>query len=65
MTSLVSTQEVVNLMLDKYRVDSKPDNFALFVVYDNGGKFVYNFCFEVQLISGVSFYLPFIQSKGD
>ncbi|KAE8740076.1 hypothetical protein FOCC_FOCC014401 [Frankliniella occidentalis] len=35
-TSLVSTQEVVNLMLDKYRVDSKPDNFALFVVYDNG-----------------------------
>lgn len=36
-TSLVSTQEVVNLMLDKYRVDSKPDNFALFIIYDNGG----------------------------
>ncbi|XP_072161787.1 uncharacterized protein [Bemisia tabaci] len=35
-TSLVSTQEVINLMLDKYKVDSKPHNFALFVVRDNG-----------------------------
>uniref|UniRef100_A0A1B6DG70 Ras-associating domain-containing protein n=1 Tax=Clastoptera arizonana TaxID=38151 RepID=A0A1B6DG70_9HEMI len=35
-TSLVSTIEVINLMLDKYKVDSKPHNFALFVVRDNG-----------------------------
>ncbi|XP_012268600.1 ras association domain-containing protein 4 [Athalia rosae] len=35
-TSLVSTQEVINLMLDKYKVDAKPDNFALFVVRDSG-----------------------------
>ncbi|XP_015116571.1 ras association domain-containing protein 4 isoform X1 [Diachasma alloeum] len=35
-TSLVSTQEVINLMLDKYKVDAKPANFALFVVRDNG-----------------------------
>ncbi|KAK9506290.1 hypothetical protein O3M35_008252 [Rhynocoris fuscipes] len=35
-TSLVSTQEVINLMLDKYKVDSRPDYFALFVVRDNG-----------------------------
>ncbi|XP_054258898.1 ras association domain-containing protein 2 [Macrosteles quadrilineatus] len=35
-TSLVSTQEVINLMLDKYKVDSNPANFALFVVRDNG-----------------------------
>jgi len=35
-TSLVSTQEVINLMLDKYKVDSQPHNFALFVVRDNG-----------------------------
>ncbi|XP_046617926.1 ras association domain-containing protein 4 isoform X1 [Neodiprion virginianus] len=35
-TSLVSTQEVINLMLDKYKVDAKPGNFALFVVRDNG-----------------------------
>ncbi|PBC30429.1 Ras association domain-containing protein [Apis cerana cerana] len=35
-TSLVNTQEVINLMLDKYKVDAKPDNFALFVVRDNG-----------------------------
>lgn len=25
-------------MLDKYKVDAKSDNFALFVVRDNGGK---------------------------
>lgn len=37
-TSLVSTQEVINLMLDKYKVDAKPDNFALFVIRDNGGS---------------------------
>lgn len=37
-TSLVNTQEVINLMLDKYKVDAKSDNFALFVVRDNGGK---------------------------
>ncbi|XP_076672078.1 ras association family member isoform X2 [Andrena cerasifolii] len=35
-TSLVNTQEVINLMLDKYKVDAKPENFALFVVRDNG-----------------------------
>ncbi|XP_046393955.1 ras association domain-containing protein 4 [Ischnura elegans] len=35
-TSLVSTNEVINLMLEKYKVDSKPYNFALFVVRDNG-----------------------------
>lgn len=38
-TSLVNTQEVINLMLEKYKVDSDPRNFALFVVRDNGGKF--------------------------
>lgn len=37
-TSLVNTQEVINLMLDKYKVDSDGNNFALFVVRDNGGK---------------------------
>lgn len=40
-TSLVNTQEVINLMLDKYKVDAKPDNFALFVVRDNGGELSY------------------------
>ena len=41
-TSLVNTQEVINLLLEKYKVDSKPMNFALFIVRDNGGKF--NMC---------------------
>ncbi|CAH0552964.1 unnamed protein product [Brassicogethes aeneus] len=35
-TSLVNTQEIINLMLEKYKVDSDPNNFALFVVRDNG-----------------------------
>ncbi|XP_022903764.1 ras association domain-containing protein 6 [Onthophagus taurus] len=35
-TSLVSTQEVINLLLEKYKVDSDPKNFALFIVRDNG-----------------------------
>ncbi|CAD7077900.1 unnamed protein product [Hermetia illucens] len=35
-TSLVNTQEVINLLLEKYKVDSKPENFALFVIRDNG-----------------------------
>lgn len=37
-TSLVNTQEVVNLILEKYKVESDASNFALFVVRDNGGK---------------------------
>jgi hypothetical protein len=36
-TSLVSTVEVINLILEKYRVDSHVGNFALYVVHDNGG----------------------------
>lgn len=39
-TSLVSTQEVVNLILEKYKVDSDVNHFSLFVVRDNGGKFL-------------------------
>lgn len=35
-TSLVNTTEVINLILEKYKVDSRPENFALFVVRDNG-----------------------------
>lgn len=40
-TSLVNTSEVINLMLEKYKVDSDPRNFALFVVRDNGGLLVF------------------------
>ncbi|XP_065090446.1 uncharacterized protein Rassf [Ochlerotatus camptorhynchus] len=35
-TSLVNTQEVINLMLEKYKVESRAENFALFVIKDNG-----------------------------
>ena len=36
-TSLVSTQEVINMLLDKYRVECPAMNFSIFVVKDNGG----------------------------
>lgn len=36
-TSLVNTQEVINMLLDKYRVECPASNFSLFVVKDNGG----------------------------
>ncbi|XP_030369386.1 uncharacterized protein LOC115620330 [Scaptodrosophila lebanonensis] len=35
-TSLVTTQEVINLVLEKYKVDSAPENFSLFIIRDNG-----------------------------
>ena len=36
-TSLVNTQEVINMILDKYRVECPSSNFSLFIVKDNGG----------------------------
>jgi hypothetical protein len=36
-TSLVNTQEVINMLLDKYRVECPSINFSLFLVKDNGG----------------------------
>ncbi|CAH1988530.1 unnamed protein product [Acanthoscelides obtectus] len=41
-TSLVSTGEVINLILEKYKVESDQQNFALFVIRDNGGEFSMN-----------------------
>lgn len=41
-TSLVSTQEVVNMLLDKYRVECPASNFSIFLVKDNGGIVIVN-----------------------
>ncbi|XP_052835578.1 uncharacterized protein LOC128252128 [Drosophila gunungcola] len=35
-SSMVTTTEVINLVLEKYKVDSSPGNFSLFIVRDNG-----------------------------
>lgn len=35
-TSLVNSQEVVKLILEKYKVESDSNNFALFIIRDNG-----------------------------
>lgn len=59
-TSLVNTQEVINLLLEKYKVDSKPVNFALFVVRDNGGmlchmvsRFYVDWCCEPFIVNDI------------
>lgn len=38
-TSLIPTPDVIKLMLDKFRVVNNPDEFSLYCVKDNGGKF--------------------------
>lgn len=48
-TSLVKTQEVIRMLLDKYRVESEQDSFSLFVVKDSGGEAEY-----FSLISGTT-----------
>ncbi|KAH1020291.1 hypothetical protein HUJ04_009980 [Dendroctonus ponderosae] len=35
-TSMVNTQEIIKLMLEKYKVESDWNNFALFIVRDSG-----------------------------
>lgn len=35
-TSMVSTQEVINLVMEKYKIESKAENFGLYIVRDNG-----------------------------
>ncbi|KAL1509016.1 hypothetical protein ABEB36_003823 [Hypothenemus hampei] len=35
-TSMVNSQEVIKLILEKYKVESDSNNFALFIVRDNG-----------------------------
>jgi len=49
-TSLVSTQEVVNMLLDKYRVECPASNFCLFIIKDNGGNYIHqqNLLFKME-----------------
>lgn len=35
-TSLLNSQEIINLVMDKYKIESKAENFALFIIRDNG-----------------------------
>lgn len=35
-TSLLSTQDIITLVMDKYKVESKAENFGLFIIRDNG-----------------------------
>ena len=35
-SSIVSTQEVINLVMEKYKVESKAENFGLYIIRDNG-----------------------------
>lgn len=35
-SSLLSTQDIVTLVMEKYKIQSKAENFSLFIVRDNG-----------------------------
>lgn len=35
-SSLLTTQEIVNLLLEKYKVESHAENFTIFIIRDNG-----------------------------
>lgn len=37
MTSLVTAPEVINMLLDKFKVVNNPEDFAIYVVRDTGG----------------------------
>ena len=37
-TSVLPTQEVIKLMLEKYKVESEPSQFALYAVKETGGE---------------------------
>lgn len=37
-TSVLPAQEVIKLMLEKYKVESEPSQFALYVVKETGGE---------------------------
>ena len=38
-SSVLTGPEVITQLLNKYKVESKPKDFSLFIVWDNGGKF--------------------------
>ena len=37
-TSVLPAQEVIKLMLEKYKVESEPSQFALYAVKETGGE---------------------------
>ena len=37
-TSLVTSREMIDMVLEKYRVEDRADNFALYIVWDSGGR---------------------------
>ena len=37
-TSLVQTREVIQMILEKYKIESESERFALFVVKETGGE---------------------------
>ena len=69
-TSVLPAQEVIKLMLEKYKVESEPSQFALYVVKETGGKGPYindvrfSFrIFESPLVCSKFTQPPFLWSK--
>ena len=38
-TSLLTTSEILNMILEKYQITSDQENYGLFLVKDSGGKY--------------------------
>lgn len=44
-TSLVTAPEVINILLDKFKVVNNPEDFVLYVVRSSGGMVQYHYIF--------------------
>ena len=40
-TSLLTTSEILNMILEKYQITSDQENYGLFLVKDSGGKYFF------------------------
>ena len=39
-TSLLTTSEILNMILEKYQITSDQENYGLFLVKDSGGMYI-------------------------
>ena len=51
-TSLVTSREMIDMVLEKYRVEDRGDNFALYIVWDSGGRRLATTSWESRGVAG-------------
>ena len=55
-TSLTSSDQLIATILEKYKIEMGAANFALYVIKDNGGKWLVKCCSYYQSSSEVKFW---------